>query len=174
MACPLNDLNEQTPTIIIDKLQRMINNNIAIVFIIILLMGFLGVSLYYFASSLFKTLKDYYINKGVNKPSPKSTNNLKDKNADNEVYEEPSNPNDADVEIEAKDTHVKLDVDIQQFMPKYKKDFLKSLEVENKQYNEDKTTLLTKRLNYPENDDKVDAKIFYKEHDDYRYDYYTE
>lgn len=175
MACPLNNLNDPSlsPAVIVEKIQRMINNNIAIVFILFLLIGFLGVSLFYFSSSIFKTLKDYYINKGASKPDPKSSNSLKDKNADNEVYEEPSNPNDAEVDTD-NDTSFKIDVDPTQFMPKYKKDFLSALQTENKQYNEEKTQLMTKRLNYPVNDDIVDAKILYKEHDNYTYDYYTE
>ena len=47
-------------------------------------------------------------------------------------------------------------------MPKHKKNFLKDLETSNKAYNEEKTQLLTKRLNYPVNDDIVDSKILYK------------
>lgn len=172
MACPLNNLNDTSlsPAVIVEKIQRMINNNIAIVLILFVLIGLLGVSLAYFASSMFKTLKDYYINRGVTKPSPASTNSLKDKNADNEVYEEPASPDDEN----ETETKFKIEADPTEFMPKHKKDFLKDLETSNKQYNEDKTQFMTKRLNYPVNDDIVDSKILYKEYDNYTYDYYTE
>jgi hypothetical protein len=172
MACPLNNLNDPSlsPAVIVEKIQRMINNNIAIVVILFVLIGFLGVSLGYFASSMFKTLKDYYINRGVTKPNPASTNSLKDKNADNEVYEEPTNPDDDNAE----ETDFKIEADPTEFMPKHKKNFLKDLETSNKQYNEEKTQLMTKRLNYPVNDDIVDSKILYKDYDNYTYDYYTE
>jgi hypothetical protein len=169
MACPLNDTS-QSPAVIVEKIQRMINNNIAIVLILFVLIGLLGVSLFYFASSMFKTLKDYYIYRGVTKSTPASTNSLKDKNADNEVYEEPTDPDDKNAEV----TTFKFEADPIQFMPKHKRNFLKDLEISNKQYNEDKTQLMTKRLNYPVNDDVIDSKIFYKEYDNYTYDYYTE
>lgn len=172
MACPLNDLNDTmvNPAIVVDKIQRMINNNIAIVLILVLLIVFLGVSLFYFLSSITNTLKNYYINRDVNKLDPSTTNSLKDKNADNEVYEEPSDPNDA----ELSDTTFKIQVDPTKFMPKYRKDFLKDLEIEHKQYNEELTQLMTKTLNYTSNDDKVDSKILYKDYDNYTYDYSTE
>jgi flagellar basal body-associated protein FliL len=172
MACPLDNLNDNSlnPAVIVEKIQRMINNNIAIVFILVLLVIFLMVSLFYFGSSIFKTLKDYYINREVSKPDPSTTNSLKDRNADNEVYEEPSNENDAD----QTNDEFKVQVDPVKFMPRARRNFIKELEIENKQYNEDKTQFMTKRLNYPVNDDVVDDKILYKDYDNYRYDYYTE
>ena len=172
MACPLNNLNDKvmSSAVLVQSIQRMINNNVAIVFILIVLIGFLGVSLFYFGSSIFTTLKNYYINRSASKPDPSSTNSLKDKNADNEVYNEPSDPNDAEIDV----VETKKDIDPSKFMPRYKKDFIQKLEMENKQYNEDKTTLMTRKLNYPVNDDVVDSKVLYKSYDNYTYDYYTE
>lgn len=171
MSCSLNNLNDTlNPAVVAEKIQRMINNNIAIVLILVLLIGFLGVSLFYFGNALFTTLKNFYINREVSRSTPTSTNSLKDRKADNEIYEEASNPNDA----ELPETELKVEVDMKQFMPRYKKDFINALETGNKQYNEDKTQLMTKRLNYPENDDIVDQKILYKAYDNYTYDYYTE
>ncbi len=172
MACPLDSLNDTSldPAVIVEKIQRMINNNIAIVFILVLLVIFLIVSLFYFGSSMFKTLKDYYINREVSKSDPSTTNSLRDKNADNEIYEEPTNEDDAD----QTDAEFKIQVDPAKFMPRARRNFVKELDIENKQYNEDKTQFMTKRLNYPVNDDIVDEKILYKDYDNYTYDYYTE
>ena len=172
MACPLDDLNDtmMNPAIVVEKIQRMINNNIAIVLILVLLIAFLGVSLFYFLSSIQSTLKNYYVHRDINKLDPSTTNSLKDKNADNEIYEEPSDPNDA----EHVDTTFKIKIDPTKFMPKYRRDFIKDLEINHKQYNEELTQFMTRNLNYTSNDDKVDSKILYKDYDNYAYDYSTE
>lgn len=100
-----------------------------------------------------------------------NSESLKDKAADNEEYPEQSDPNNPDVEGE---DDMRVVVDPAKFMPKPKRDFIGKLTLENKDYNKDKTEFVTRKLNYPENDDIVDEKILYKDYDNYQYDYNTE
>lgn len=171
MTCPLNDITDPvlSPAAVMDMIRRMINNNISIIFVLVLVILFLLASLYYFGSSLLNTLKNYYINRGGPQKDASVSNSLKSKIADDEVYQEPNDPNDAEPEPEPK-----TKVDPKTYMPRTKKDFLANLAIENAKYNEDKTLLLTRRMNYPENDDIVDDKILYKDYDNYKYDYTTE
>jgi len=60
-------------------------------------------------------------------------------------------------------------VDPTKFMPKSKRDFITQLEVDNANYNQQKTDFLVNDLNYPDNDDVVDEKVLYADYDDYRY-----
>lgn len=172
MANSMNNIDVQAlpPSAVLEMIKSMISNNISILCIMFVLLVFLGASLMYFGSSLLKTLKNYYINRGMSQKDAASSNSLKSKVADDEVYQEPHNPNDAEPEPETQ----KAKVDPASFMPRSKKDFLSNLVVENAKYNEDKTMLMTRRLNYPVNDDVVDEKILYKDYDNYKYDYTTE
>lgn len=171
MTCVLNDIKDPmlAPSAVIEMIKKMINNNIAIICILVVVVIFLIASLLYFGSSLTTTLTNYYINRGGPEKSAATSNSLKSKTADDEVYQDPYNPNDADPEPDNK-----IKIDPTNFMPRSKKDFLSNLAVENTKYNEDKTMMLTRRLNYPENDDVVDDKILYKDYDNYKYDYTTE
>jgi hypothetical protein len=169
MTCPLDKLTTDagvSSVVVLKQLDTMIKNNITVVMILFIVLGVLGFGLYYFSSSLISTLSKYYSIKEINKTS--NSESLKDKAADNEEYPEQADPNNPVEE------DLKIVVDPSKFMPKPKRDFITKLSLENKGYNEAKTEFVTRRLNYTENDDIVDARIMYKEHDDYNYDYNTE
>jgi hypothetical protein len=170
-ACSLDNLNDPgaSSVLILQKINNMISSNITILLITVLVTVILGFSFYFFGSSLIRTLNSYYTNRDANKVNTSNSGSLKDKTADNEDYPE------QDTENEQKDEDVfQVPVDPAKFMPKTKRDFLTDLEIENKVYNEEKTEFVTRRLNYSQNDDVVNAKILYKQHDNYNYDYTTD
>jgi hypothetical protein len=153
---------------VLKQLNSMIKSNITIIIILFVMVVILGFGLYYFVNSLISTLSKYQSRKEMNRTS--NSESLKDKAADNEEYPEQSDPNNIDVE----EDDMRVVVDPTKFMPKPKRDFISKLTIENKEYNKDKTEFVTRKLNYPENDDVVDDKILYKDYDDYQYDYNTE
>jgi hypothetical protein len=168
MACALDALNDSPgSTVIMQKISNMITSNIVILVILLVVLGVLAFGLYYFMSSLINTLSTY-TTAIKNSASTVNSNSLHDREADNELYPEPKDPNNP----EEDDTSIK--VDPTKFMAKSKRDFLKKLEVENKEYNKEKTDLMVRRMRYPENDDMVDSQILYKDYDDYKYDYETD
>ncbi len=168
MTCPLNELNT-TPgassVTVMKQLDSMIKSNISIIFILLVVLLVLGFGLYFFSKSLFSTLSKYNTQKEMNRTT--SSESLKDKAADNEEYIEQEQD---DIEPDS----FKMVADPSKFMPKPKRDFLKKLDIENREYNKEKTEFVTRKLNYGENDDVVDSKILYKDHDNYTYDYNTE
>jgi membrane protein insertase Oxa1/YidC/SpoIIIJ len=170
MSCPLDKLDSSSggnATIITNQIDNMINSNILIIFILFILLIVLGFALYYFVKSLITTLSNYYTNRTNVKTTLKgSGESLKDRNADNEVYHEPPNPDDAEADLDMSSR-----IDPAKFMPKSKREFLKSLEQENKSYNNEKTSFVVNQLNYPSNDDIIDERILYKDYDNYTYTY---
>lgn len=153
---------------VLKQLDSMIKSNITIIIILFVMVVILGFGLYYFVNSLISTLSKYQSRKEMNRTS--NSESLKDKAADNEEYPEQSDPNNIDVE----EDDMRVVVDPTKFMPKPRRDFISKLTVENKEYNKEKTEFVTRKLNYPENDDVVDDKILYKDYDNYQYDYNTE
>lgn len=171
MACPLDKLTTDpgvSSVQVMKQLDSMIKSNITIILILILLIAIFGFGLYYFGSSLISTLNKYYAQRDQTRTS--NSESLKDKAADNEEYPEQPDPNNPSVD----DEDLRVPVDPTKFMPKSKRDFITKLALENKAYNKDKTEFVTRKLNYPENDDVVDDKILYKDYDNYQYDYSTE
>lgn len=162
MSCPLDNLNDPATSsaLVLQKIGNMISSNVFIIIVFILLVLVLLFGLYYFVNSFIKTLSNYYTL--TNQQPPSVSDSLKDKSADNEYYPDPA---------EDEEEPLAISVDPTKFMPKSKRDFLKRIEQENKDYNEEKTNLMTRRLNYPENDDIVDSRILYKDYDDYTYNY---
>jgi len=168
MTCPLDKLNAQpgvTSVQVTQQLEKMIKSNISIIMILVLVLLVLGFGLFYFGRSLFSTLSNYYSQKEMTRTT--NSESLKDSAADNEEYPEQEAE-------DAEDKDFRMVVDPSKFMPKPKRDFLTKLEIENKDYNTEKTEFVTRKLNYTENDDVVDSKILYKDYDDYTYDYNTE
>lgn len=154
-----------TTTEIMDKIDTMINANYVVIGILIVILIAFGFALYYFAKSLIATLTNYRTyNKELKGEVKGVGNSLKDTSADNEIYIEPSSPDDAEIE-----TTSKPQVDPKKFMPRSRKEFIAELEKQNMEYNEQKTNYLVHQLNYPENDDVVDERILYKEYDNYKY-----
>lgn len=145
---------------VLQKINYMVNSNITILFILVLVIVVLGFGLYYFTKSLIKTLNNYYRYRVVIDTS--SSDSLKDKSADNEAY--------PDTSAEQDDDELRMVIDNTNFMPKSKRDFLAKLKIENTEYNREKTEFVTRRLNYQENDDIIDDKIMYKDHDNYSYE----
>jgi hypothetical protein len=163
MSCPLDNLNDPATSgaFVLQKIGNMIASNVFVIIVLILLVLVLLFGLYYFVTSLIQTLSNYYTL--TNQKPPSVSDSLKDKSADNEYYPNPAEDEDEEA--------LAIPVDPAKFMPKSKRDFLKRVEQENKEYNEEKTNLMTRRLNYPENDDIVDSRILYKDYDDYTYNY---
>lgn len=161
MSCPLDNLNDPATSsaLVLQKIGNMIASNVFIIIVFILLVLLLLFGLYYFVTSLVKTLSNYYTL--TNQHPPSVSDSLKDKSADNEYYPDPAEDEEP----------LAIPMDPTKFMPRSKRDFLKRIEQENKDYNEEKTNLMTRRLNYPENDDLVDARILYKDYDNYTYSY---
>lgn len=171
MGCPLDKLTTDpgvSSVQVMKQLESMIKSNITIILILLAMLILLGFGLYYFVSSLISTLSKHYSRKEMNRTS--NSESLKDKAADNEEYPEQSDPNNPDVE----EDDMRMVVDPTKFMPRPRRDFITKLTLENKDYNKEKTEFVTRKLNYPENDDIVDEKILYKDYDNYQYDYSTE
>lgn len=147
---------------VLQALNTMINNNIVICFILSIIVTVLLFGLYYFTTSLIKTLNNYYSHRTV--VSNSNSDNVKDKSADNEIYPETIDPNSPDDDVDLSSA-----IDPRTYMPKTKREFLTKLKSENMEYNQDKTEFMTRRLNYDVNDDIVDDNILYKEHDNYTY-----
>lgn len=153
--------------VIMQKLNSMINSNVLIIGMLVFLIAVLVMSLYFFLRSLISTLTTYHTRLQNTKEFKNITDSLNDRAADNEYYPEPRDPNSTDFD----DSIVGERIDPTKFMPRKKREFLKNIELENKDYNAEKTEMMIRRLNYPENDDIVDSKILYKDYDDYKYDY---
>jgi hypothetical protein len=169
MACQLDSLNDSagSSVVVMQKISSMISSNYTILMIMFVILGLLVFGLSYFGRSLLNTLTTYYQNRNAQQTTTSTGDSLKDKAADNEEYPE-DDTQDAEEDIDGK-----IKVDPTKFMPKGKRDFLQNLELENKEYNEEKTKFLTRNMNYDTNDDVVDSQILYKDYDNYSYDYAT-
>lgn len=170
-GCPLDKLSTDvgvSSVQVMKQLDSMIKSNITIIIILLIMLVAFIFGLYYFGSSLISTLSKYYTSKANNNTF--NAESLRDKAADNEEYPEPSDPNNLDVE----EDDLRPMVDPSRFMPKAKRDFLNKLALENREYNNEKTEFVTRKLDYPENDDVIDDKILYKDYDNYQYEYDTE
>lgn len=153
--------------VIMQKLNSMINSNVLIIGILFLLIGALVMGLYFFLRSLITTLTEYHTRIQNSQNVKNVSESLNDRSADNEYYPEPRDPDSTDLEDGISGDRI----DPTKFMSRKKREFLKNLELENQTYNKEKTDMMVRRLNYPENDDIVDSKILYKDYDDYKYDY---
>lgn len=164
----LKEVARGNSAVIMKKLNSMIAQNVLIIVMLIAILAGLLYGLYYFVSSLINTLSVYRTAIKNSQALKSASESLADRAADNEFYPEPKDPNDDSIG-ELGDARTM--VDPAKFMPKNKRAFIKNLEANNTDYNKQKTDLMTRRLNYPENDDLVNSKVLYKDYDDYQYDY---
>jgi len=163
----LKDVARGNSVVIMQKINSMIAQNVLIIGMLIALLAGLLYGLYYFTNSFITTLSIYHTASKNSRATQNVSESLGDKSADNEFYPEPKDPNDDSIgELGQGATFV----DPAKFMPKKKREFLKRLDEENKEYNAQKTEMMTRRLNYPENDDVVNSKVLYKDYDDYQYE----
>ncbi len=147
---------------VLQKIDNMINGNMLILGVFLLLLIALGLSLYYFVSSLIQTVTIHNTNKLEIRSKLKGGNSIKDTTADNEIYLEPGDKDDIEVDLAPA-------IDPKKFMPRGKREFISQLKLDNLDYNKKKTEILVNDLNYTENDDLVDDKILFPDYDNYEY-----
>lgn len=121
------------------KLNKIISNNYAILLVFLLLLGLFGLSFYYIVSLLYSQVSLFF--------RSQKKKSIKD---DDEYYDDMFIPNDMTKYYDAK-----------------KKNFIKDLNTEYKEYNEEKTKQIKNNFNLA-NDDIINEKnIFFNKYDDY-------
>lgn len=121
------------------KLNKIISNNYAILLVFLLLLGLFGLSFYYIVNLLYSQVSLFF--------RSQKKKSIKD---DDEYYDDMFIPNDMTKYYDAK-----------------KKNFIKDLNTEYKEYNEEKTKQIKNNFNLA-NDDIINEKnIFFNKYDDY-------
>lgn len=160
-ACNPESCSNMSGMMLIKKLQNMLSDNYTMLVIMVVLIGVLGLVLFYFANSLSNTLTNYYKNKKVAEDASTSTaaisDNQRDVKADNEIYYEnvQDDPNKQDPVS---------------FLDKTKQDFIAELDSQYKDINTLKTQYISSTYSGKQNDDVIDQKVLYKDYDNYKYD----
>lgn len=135
----------------------MISDNYTLIFIFLIVMIILGLAFIYFATSIKKNLKTYFKDKKKINESPNGEN---PRIAADDLYTYYDNPKDDPDPIQPKEK-----------MPDKTKDFVHKMEKTYSEYNKLKSEYIkATTLDNRNNDDIVDYKVLFKEHDDYKYD----
>lgn len=141
---------------LLKKLDSMISDNYTLIFIWIVVTVILGLALSYFASSLSKTLKDYYKGKQKSEVNPPNSDNIRAKEDDDYNYYDPVSED--PVKVDPNDS-----------LEPNKKEYIKNMSATYNEYNNLKTEYLNKTYSGRKNDDLIDSKVQYKTYDDYKY-----
>lgn len=160
-ACKPEGCANMSGMMLVKKLQNMLSDNYTMLVIMVVLIGILGLVLFYFGNSLSKTLTNYYKNKKVANDASTATaavsDNQRDEKADNEIYYE-----------DVKDDPNKKDPAL--YFDKTKRDFIEDLDSQYKDINTLKSQYISSTYNGKQNDDIIDQKVLYKDYDNYKYD----
>lgn len=156
--------------VLLKKINIMITDNYTLLFVLVIILGVLGVSLWYFISSFKKTIKNYLDGKREVLEAGKAAPPKDKKQTASMVGGDPKNPQE-DNEIYYMDpkTDNPTLVDPNEFLPKEKKAFLSSVDTAYEDYNLHKTRYITSTYNGRDNDDIINDQVMYSDYDDYDY-----
>jgi len=153
-TCNLDSAVDTTANSFI-KVRKMIADNYTILFTYLILVGIIAFIIYYFGKQIIVLMRQYFANRTTDDKStiPASSNSSDTKEADNNNY-------DPDMEIPLENTY--------DYMDPAKQNFVKSIDKVYQDYNQ-KMDDFVRSIGKTDNDNKVDAGILFKAHDDYRY-----
>lgn len=145
--------------ILLKKLDSMISDNYTLLFVLLVIFAVIGMAMLYFINSLRKTLTTWWKNKmerGKQALDSMAADDPRSRSDDNNNYYM-----DPKEDPEFNDPY--------EYVRKEKKDFIKMMDTELDDYNTKKTEYISDTYR-KSNDDKIDRTVFYREHDDYKYD----
>jgi len=144
--------------VLLRKLNSMISDNYVLLFVYFLVIALCTLALTYFIMSLKNTINSYMKAKAT---EVKITNNQKSGTDDNYTY-----PEEGEVLI---DEDADKPLMIRDAMEKPTKDFITNLDTAYKEYNTLKSEYIKNTYEGRENDDVVDERVRFAEHDSYTY-----
>lgn len=142
-------------TVLMKKIEYMIGDNYTLIFILFLVLGILGLALYYFIKSLKDTLVNYYNAK--KKVETESTGDDPRKAKDDNYTYHPTPKEDPE-----KQGSIPI--------PGQKGTFATDLEKRYEEVNKQKAEYIRAQYNGKENDDPIDQRTLFKGHDNYSYE----
>lgn len=142
-------------TILLKKLNYMIGDNYTLLFILFVVLGILGLAMYYFVNSLKDTLINYYANK---KKVEQTSAGDDPRSAKDDAYTYYPDPKE-DPEKQG-DTRI----------PEKKGEFADELEKRYNNVNKEKASYINNTYNGREDDDPIDRNTLFSRHDTYKYE----
>lgn len=157
-ACdPSGCLKADDSMMLLKKLEGMISDNYTMLFILFIILSVLLLALYYFGSSLIKTISIWWRNVQEKRGNggKSSADNPRAKEDDNDIYYDnpKEDPNYADPF---------------KYAPSGQREYVDNMDKAYKEYNDKKTSYITNTYQ-KQNDDIIDQKVIYKEYDNYSY-----
>lgn len=141
------------PTMLLHKIDSMISDNYTLLIVLLVIIGVVGLALWYFTKSLTTTIKTYLKNKPPKEQSSGDNPRLAEDD-DNQYYDKPTD----DPQY----------VDPNEYMPKDQKEYVKNIESTFDEFNKLKTDYIKKTYNR-DNDDYIDKSVLYEDNDNYVY-----